>query len=101
MSKGVIVAGIDGSTAARGAARWAALDAERRRVTLRLVHAVAPPTSGYPEPLPVPPRITEQLRTSAGQLLQHNADELRAVHPGLRIETAQHDGAPVKVLLEQ
>ena len=109
MSKSVIVAGIDGSNAARGAARWAALDAERRRVTLRLVHAVAPPTSGYPEPLPIPPRVTEQMRTSAGQLLQHTAgqllqhtaDQLRADHPGLHIETAQHDGAPVKVLLEQ
>jgi len=99
--KGVIVAGIDGSDAACGAARWAALDAERRGVTLRLVHAVAPPTSGYPEPLPIHPRVTEQLRTSAGQLLRHTADQLRADHPGLHIETAQHDGAPVNVLLAQ
>ena len=103
MSKtGVIVAGIDGSNSARCAAQWAALDADRRGVTLRLVHAVAAPaTGGYPGPLLLPPRVTEQMRASAGKLLQDTADQLNADLPGLRIEAAQYDGAPVKVLLEQ
>jgi len=98
----VIVAGIDGSQAARSAAQWAALDAERRGVTLRLVHAVfAPPTGGYLEPMLIRPQVTEQMRSRAGHLLQATADLLTTDHPGLRIETVQQDGAPVKVLLDQ
>jgi nucleotide-binding universal stress UspA family protein len=99
---GVVVAGIDGSQAARAAAQWAAHDAERRGATLRLVHAVvATPTGGYLEPSLVRPQATEQLRSWANELLQTTADSLRAEHPDLHIETAQHDGAPIKVLLDQ
>jgi nucleotide-binding universal stress UspA family protein len=99
---GVIVAGIDGSAAARGAARWAALDAERRGATLRLVHAVvAPQAGGYPEPVLLSPRVNEQMRTRAGKILRATADQLTADHPGLHIQTAQQNGHPVKVLLDQ
>lgn len=98
----LIVAGIDGSAAAGAAAHWAALDAERRGATLRLVHAVVgPPAGGYPEPLLLSPRIDEHMRTSAGHLLQATADRLRVDYPGLPIETVQQDGPPVKVLLDQ
>lgn len=43
-----VVAGVDGSGAALTAVRWAACEAQRRRVTLRLVHAIGTP----PPPAP-------------------------------------------------
>ncbi len=103
MSKrAVIVAGIDGSDAARVAARWAARDATRRGVPLRLVHAVqAVPIMGYPEPLLLPPRVTDEVQARARKLLRDSVDQLQKDHPGLSIEAVQQDGGPVKVLLEQ
>ena len=99
---GVIVAGIDGSDAARVAARWAAQDADRRGVRLRLVHAMsADPAGGYPEPVLLVPRVTAQQRARAGELLQHSADQLQADYPGLQIDTAALDGSPWDVLREQ
>ena len=98
----MIVAGIDGSSGAFAAATWAAQDAERRAATLRLVHAVtAPAVGGYPEPILVRPQVTEHLRANANTLLQTTANRLAEIHPGLRIATAQYDGPPVKVLLDQ
>ncbi len=98
----VIVAGIDGSQASLVAAEWAAMDAKRRGASLRLVHAVVPaPNDGYLVPLLVAPQATEQQRSTADAMLRINSDLLAEKFPGLPIETAQHDGAPVKVLLDQ
>lgn len=98
----VVVAGIDGSPAARAAAQWAASDAERRGATLRLVHAVvSPPIGGYPEPMLARPHTTDDQRAQARDLLLATAEMLREMHPGLHIETAHHDGPPVRVLLDQ
>src|SRR6476469_8195255 len=102
LETGVIAAGIDGSQAAFGAARWAALDAQRRGSTLRLVHAVdAPLVGGYPEPSLLAPQVTDEMRGRAARLLESTADQLAIAHPGLRIETVQQDGRPAEVLLDQ
>src|SRR6478736_1455230 len=78
LKTGVIVAGIDGSQAALGAARWAAFDAQRRGAILRLIHAVeAPPVGGYPEPSLLAPTVTDQMRERAARLLHTTADLLR------------------------
>ncbi len=98
----MIAAGIDGSQSALEAARWAAFDAERRGVTLRLIHAVAAPAvGGYPEPSLLAPTVTDKMRERAARLLHTTTDRLRADHPGLRIETVQQDGPPVPVLMDQ
>jgi nucleotide-binding universal stress UspA family protein len=102
LETGVIAAGIDGSQSALEAARWAAFDAERRGVTLRLVHAVAAPAvGGYPEPSLLAPTVTGKMRERAARLLHTTTDRLRTDHPGLRIETVQQDGPPVPVLMDQ
>ncbi len=99
---GLIVAGIDGSVSAHGAARWAARDAERRNATLRLVHAVSVPAAGgYLEPTLSRAVVREHLRSKANVLVQAAADLISEDHPDLRVETVVQDGAPVKVLLEQ
>jgi nucleotide-binding universal stress UspA family protein len=98
----VIAVGIDGSQASLVAARWAAADAERRGSTLRLVHAVvAPPTGAYPEPSLLAPQVTDKMRGRAARLLESIAGQLAIDHPGLRIGTAQQDGRPAQVLLDQ
>ena len=98
----VVVAGLDGSDAARAAARWAASEAELRGASLRLVHVVAAPTEvGYPEPLLLAPQVTDGMRARAGRLLEAAADRLIKEHPGLHIETLQRDGAPAEVLVDQ
>lgn len=99
---GVVVAGIDGSRAARSAAGWAAADAQLRGATLQLIHAVtARPDDSYPEFLLLRPQPTDRMRSRARMLLQSTTDTIAATHPGLRIEIAQKDGAAVQVLLEQ
>ncbi|NUT98226.1 MAG: universal stress protein, partial [Saccharothrix sp.] len=44
-----VVVGVDGSASALAAVTWAAREARRRRVPLKLVHAYLVPTRGYPE----------------------------------------------------
>ncbi|WP_308303852.1 universal stress protein [Streptomyces sp. CB02959] len=47
----VVTVGLDGSAESRAAARWAAEEAARRRLTLRLLHAwpmLAPEAVGTP-----------------------------------------------------
>lgn len=52
-SLGIIV-GIDDSPAAQVAVRWAARDAELRKIPLTLVHAVSPEVATWLE-VPLPP----------------------------------------------
>jgi nucleotide-binding universal stress UspA family protein len=97
----MVVAGIDGSSAARTAAAWAAGAAQRRGETLRLVHAVvAPPAGGDPQPELIAPQ-GDRLHRQAELLLTRTADLLANEYPGLPIETVQHDGPPVRVLMDQ
>ncbi|RZL83285.1 MAG: universal stress protein [Rhodococcus sp. (in: high G+C Gram-positive bacteria)] len=49
-----IVVGVDGSTAARAASRWAAVVAEQHGTTLHLVHVLPPRPAFYAEPRPLP-----------------------------------------------
>jgi len=44
-----IVVGVDGSASSTAAVRWAAAEAARHRVPLKLVHAYLLPSRGYPE----------------------------------------------------
>lgn len=97
---GVVIAGVDGSRAARYAAHWAATDAVRRRVPLRLVHALAhPEPASYPAPVLVQPPVTEKMRTWARHMLAATAAELAEEHPDLIVQTAAHDGTPWAVLV--
>jgi nucleotide-binding universal stress UspA family protein len=97
-----VVAGIDGSAAARSAAEWAAADAVLRGAPLRLVHALDHPASAsYPSPVLVSPPVTAQMRTWARQLLETTSTELAAKHPGLVVDTAAVDGTPWSVLVDE
>ena len=99
---GLIVVGVDGSAAARAAARWAADDAVLRGVPLRLLHVLDHPASaGYPAPALVTQPVTEHMRSWARQLLHTTASTLGDVHPQLTVETAIVEGRPWSVLVDE
>ncbi|HEY4991723.1 MAG TPA: universal stress protein [Nakamurella sp.] len=97
-----VVAGLDGSTAARAAADWAAQDAWRRGATLRLVH-VAQPTlgGGYPAPTLTPAKAPDAILRWARRMLADVAAELTAVRPGLVVQTRTRQGMPGSVLVKE
>ncbi|MFJ9656382.1 universal stress protein [Streptomyces griseoflavus] len=76
----VITVGLDGSPESLAAARWAAAEAERRDVGLRLLHAW--PVLG-PEPAEGP--SDSDPSDWAKRMLDHARTEIRTRHPGLAV----------------
>lgn len=77
----VVTVGLDGSPESLSAARWAGQEAERRGLTLRLLHAWP---LLVPEPTDVPAEVDQNYWA---RRIVHNARaELQARHPGLVID---------------
>lgn len=76
----VVTVGLDGSPASLAAARWAAEEAEKRRLTLRLLHAW--PLLA-PEPVRTPSEVDQNYW--AKRLVHTAQAELSARHPGLTV----------------
>jgi nucleotide-binding universal stress UspA family protein len=94
-----VVAGLDGSGADRQVARWAAAEAMRRCVLLRLVHAVNvgpyTPATGY-----IPPQgLFEALEDEGRRWLLAAKAEIGAAYPALPVEVGIQAGHPVEVLI--
>ncbi|MGW2642841.1 universal stress protein [Streptomyces sp. NPDC001348] len=76
----VVTVGLDGSPESLAAARWAAAEAEKRGLTLRLLHAW--PLLA-PEPVHVPAEVDQNYW--AKRLVRTARAELQARHPGLSV----------------
>ncbi|MEV7130033.1 universal stress protein [Streptomyces sp. NPDC093260] len=87
----VVTVGLDGSPESLAAARWAADEAERRKLSLRLLHA-------WPMLAPEPTRVPAEVDQNywAKRLVHTAQAELQARHPGLSVagnlvaDDAQH-----------
>lgn len=95
---GFITAGLDGSAESRAAAAWAADEALRRGLPLRLLLACGRHPGAYAYgPHPADPAL---LRHWAQRIPRETAAALRGSHQGLTVVTEQVAGPPVQALLD-
>ncbi|MFE3450439.1 universal stress protein [Nonomuraea sp. NPDC059194] len=94
----MIIAGFDGSAAARAAVEWAADDALRLAMPLRIVHAV----DRWPyQNATFPPQEWPDTMIRAGEKLLAEAEAVaRTREPAVTVDTRLVQGAPAAVLLE-
>lgn len=95
----VVVAGIDGSGEALVAAQWAAQEARRRHLSLRLVHSYTVPIVGYPG-YAFPPDMGEAVVAAGQHLLDRVARTIAGTEPELDISTSLVHADPRKALVE-
>ncbi|MFE0511806.1 universal stress protein [Streptomyces sp. NPDC058964] len=92
-----IVVGLDGSAESRAAAEWAAREAKRRGLSVRLVHV----WEAVPEPLALARFLGGETRQQWGERVPCAVVEgLRVRHPGLDVTVEQVAGRPAEVLAE-
>ncbi|ROP35080.1 universal stress protein [Saccharothrix texasensis] len=94
-----IVVGVDGSTSALTATKWAAEEAARHRVPLKLVHAYLPPTRGYPEIVLTGHEVRQAFEQQGRQWLEDAAGAARAVAPDVGITTSLVVDRPAAALI--
>ena len=97
-----VVAGVDGSESALDAVRWAAREAARRRVPLRLVATVGrlATVHQYGDPVGGPNEQQMLLRLSRAHLAAAEQAAVEAV-PGMLPEQEVLDGFPIPRLLDE
>ncbi|MEU8976833.1 universal stress protein [Streptomyces monashensis] len=98
-----IVVGVDPDPTKRSALAWAADEADRRRLPLRLVHARETPPSGYrtAELKPAWETWDEALRTLGTRALEQAEALVKGRRPKVEVSVLLADGDAVSVLREQ
>ncbi|MGP4047663.1 universal stress protein [Streptomyces sp. 2A115] len=92
-----VVVGLDGSAESRAAAEWAAREAKRRFLPLKLVHV----WEAVPAPMALAPLVgVETQQHWSERIPREAAEELRLRHPGLNVTVEQIPGRPAEVLTE-
>lgn len=94
-----IVAGIDGSSSALDATRWAAREAARRKTALRLLHACHLPAANTRSPISLPRGFADALVAYGDDWLQDARSAATEVVPELAVDTVSSTGNPVVELL--
>lgn len=96
----VIVVGVDGSESALNAARWAAKEAKRRGLGLRVVHVWGVTGGYYGGGLPLPADIFDALEQEAHRVLNQAVDAAREAEPELAVTGDSPCLAPISHLVE-
>jgi nucleotide-binding universal stress UspA family protein len=96
-----VVAGVDGSSAALDAVRWAATEARRRGTWLHLIFADAFASVYVPDlpMIPVPETYANAMARQAQQWLHRAKQEATAVAPGLEVRSFVRTGGAIPVLV--
>lgn len=94
-----IVVGIDGSNSAKHAVDWAAKEAAKRNLPLRIVHATASPVSGYTTQLGPPEGYFAILEEEGRAHLRYAAERAAKVAPNVDIATMLERTHPVWTLV--
>ena len=96
-----IVVGIDGSDSARLAAVWAAGEAARRDVELRLVHTVGVGGFEHAGRYVPPADFYAVLETRGRELLEEADTEVRRAYPAVAVKQILRNGHPTAVLIDE
>lgn len=96
----VIVVGVDGSESALNAARWAAAEAKRRGLGLRVVHVWGVTDGYYGGGLPLPASAFDVLEQEAERVLNQAVEAARQTEPELPVTGEMPCLAPIPHLVE-
>ncbi|MFF9332268.1 universal stress protein [Streptomyces albogriseolus] len=98
-----IVVGVDPDPLKRLALAWAADEADRRHLPLRLVHAQGVPTGGYRsgETRPSWEQWNQALHELGDQVLKEAVAFVRSRHPEVEVSTLLAEGEPAWVLRQE
>ncbi|WP_340687989.1 universal stress protein [Amycolatopsis coloradensis] len=94
-----VIAGVDGMTSSLTAVRWAAAEARRRRVELRLVHAFDKDSLEYPQPLPTREELADMARIRGQRLLRKAREIAREAAPSVETQLILRYEKPAQALL--
>ncbi|MEV7548325.1 universal stress protein [Amycolatopsis sp. NPDC089917] len=100
-TEGAIVAGIDGSPAARTAALWAADDASLRGLPLRLVHVYRVPVAKMPGVLPPEETIRVGFAHQGQEWIFQAREAILGRFPELPVESAVREWSAVPALIQE
>ncbi|GAA3873613.1 universal stress protein [Saccharothrix violaceirubra] len=97
MMSAPIVVGVDGSDSALDAVRWAATEAARHRVPVRLVHSYLMPDYAYPGVVVDPGEVRRELEARGAKWLAAARAEVRHVP----VDAELVHGGPAATLIER
>jgi len=93
-----VLAAVDGSPSSDRAVRWAAREAQRRRLPLRVIHVYTWPVSGYPPGLTVTAEVREALRDESLRIVRRAVHIARDEVPDVRVSSVSLCGATIPTL---
>ncbi|GAB3899556.1 universal stress protein [Kibdelosporangium lantanae] len=94
-----IVVGVDGSTSATGAVRWAAAEAARRATSLLVVHTYEVVSPGMFDGMALPPNYFKVLQDEGRRMVAEAAATAQEVAPGITVTTEVTVGSPAGQLV--
>lgn len=100
-SEHAIVAGVDGSASALHAVRWAAHEAARRGVPLRLLHVCRLLPVRHPRQVAPPAEYRNAILDQGRHFLTEAEEAAWHAEPGLAVSTDMHDGIAADVLIRE